>query len=112
MGAVFTGELANPNQSIAEKDCHHSRRPYQKPDAEDGTTKNVYLIKRTTFDNSLQVINQYATPARRSLGVGGEDDQRANRYDVTVLVNGLPLVHIAQAPWRGYCRGVQSDQSL
>ena len=30
------------------------------------------------------MINQYAT----------EDGQRANRYDVTVLVNGLPLVHI------------------
>jgi type I restriction enzyme R subunit len=32
----------------------------------------------------LQVINQYAT----------EDGQRSNRYDVTVLVNGLPLIHI------------------
>ena len=32
----------------------------------------------------MQVINQYAT----------EDGKRSNRYDVTVLVNGLPLIHI------------------
>ncbi len=42
------------------------------------------IDKKTIHNNSLQVINQYAT----------EDGQRANRYDVTVLVNGLPLVHI------------------
>ena len=50
-----------------------------------GTVKNVYLLRKDKIhENSLQVINQYAT----------EDGQRANRYDVTVLVNGLPLVHI------------------
>jgi len=47
--------------------------------------KNIVLIdKDNIHNNSLQVINQYTT----------EDGQRANRYDVTVLVNGLPLVHI------------------
>ncbi len=47
--------------------------------------KNIYLLNKDNIhDNSLQVTNQYAT----------EDGQRANRYDVTVLVNGLPLVHI------------------
>ena len=91
----FTGELANPNQSIAEKTATIQEDHIKNLTREDGTTKNVYLIKKDNIhDNSLQVINQYATPARRSLGVGGEDGQRANRYDVTVLVNGLPLVHI------------------
>lgn len=50
-----------------------------------GTVKNIYLLRKDNIhDNSLQVINQYAT----------EDGKRANRYDVTVLVNGLPLAHI------------------
>jgi type I restriction enzyme R subunit len=42
------------------------------------------LDKTNIHNNSLQVINQYET----------EDGVRSNRYDVTVLVNGLPLVHI------------------
>ena len=81
----FTSEIANPNQSIAEKTATIQEDHIKNLTREDGTTKNVYLIKKENIhDNSLQVINQYAT----------EDGQRANRYDVTVLVNGLPLVHI------------------
>jgi len=81
----FTSELANPNQSIAEKTATIQEDNIKNLMREDGTTKNVYLIKKDNIhNNSLQVINQYAT----------EDGQRANRYDVTVLVNGLPLVHI------------------
>lgn len=81
----FASELANPNQSIAEKTATIQEDHIKNLTREDGTTKNVYLIKKDNIhDNSLQVINQYAT----------EDGQRANRYDVTVLVNGLPLVHI------------------
>lgn len=52
---------------------------------DDGTVKNIYLLdKGNIHNNSLQVINQYEVD-------GG---MRSNRYDVTVLVNGLPLVHI------------------
>ena len=81
----FASELANPNQSIAEKTATIQEDHIKNLTRDDGTTKNVYLIKKDNIhDNSLQVINQYAT----------EDGQRANRYDVTVLVNGLPLVHI------------------
>jgi len=81
----FVGELANPNQSIAEKTATIQEDHIKNLTREDGTTKNVYLIKKDNIhDNSLQLINQYTT----------EDGQRANRYDVTVLVNGLPLVHI------------------
>lgn len=81
----FISELANPNQSIAEKTATIQEDHIKNLTREDGTTKNVYLIKKDNIhDNSLQVINQYAT----------EDGLRANRYDVTVLVNGLPLVHI------------------
>lgn len=81
----FTSELANPNQSIEEKTTTIQEDYIKNLARDDGSVKNVYLIRKDNIhDNSLQVINQYAT----------EDGQRANRYDVTVLVNGLPLVHI------------------
>jgi len=52
---------------------------------DNGTIMNVHLIhKGNMFRNRLQVINQYVP-------TGGT---HANRYDVTILVNGLPMVHI------------------
>lgn len=81
----FKNEIANPNQSIEEKTTTIQEDHIKILNREDGTIKNMYLIdKENVHNNSLQVINQYAT----------EDGKRANRYDVTVLVNGLPLVHI------------------
>ncbi len=81
----FTGELANPNQSIEEKTATIQEDYIKNLTRDDGTIKNVYLLKKDNIhNNSLQVTNQYAT----------EDGMRANRYDVTVLVNGLPMVHI------------------
>lgn len=81
----FASEIANPNQSIAEKTETIQEDYIKNLDRYDGTVKNVYLLdKKNIHNNSLQVINQYAT----------DEGQRANRYDVTVLVNGLPLVHI------------------
>lgn len=89
----FVAELANPNQSIAEKTATIQEDHIKVLTTDDlsatrqagGTVKNIYLLdKKNIHNNSLQVINQYAT----------EDGTRANRYDVTVLVNGLPMVHI------------------
>lgn len=81
----FTGQLANPNQSIIEKTATIQEDYIKNLTRDDGSVKNIYLIKKDSIhENSLQVINQYAT----------EDGQRANRYDVTILVNGLPLVHV------------------
>lgn len=81
----FAGELANPNQSIEEKTATIQEDHIKNLTRDDGAVKNVYLLKKDNIhDNRLQVINQYAT----------EDGQRANRYDVTVLVNGLPMVHV------------------
>ena len=52
---------------------------------DDGTTKNISLIDKTNIHrNKVQVIRQYAI----------DTGARSNRYDVTILVNGLPLVHI------------------
>lgn len=81
----FVGQLANPNQSIVEKTVTVQEDYIKNLTRDDGSVKNIYLIKKDNIhDNNLQVINQYAA----------EDGQRSNRYDVTVLVNGLPLVHI------------------
>ena len=81
----FDMELANPNQSIVEKTTTIQEDHIKNITLENGDVKNIYLLdKNNIHNNSLQVINQYATD-------GG---QRTNRYDVTVLVNGLPMVHI------------------
>lgn len=78
-------EISNPNQSIEEKTATIQEDHVKNLTCDDGSIKNIYLIKKDNIhDNSLQVINQYAT----------EDGKRANRYDVTILVNGLPLIHI------------------
>lgn len=81
----FTQYLANANEGIEEK-THTIQEDYIKNLMRDnGETKNIYLIdKQNIHNNFVQVLNQYETEA----------GQRTNRYDVTVLVNGLPLVHI------------------
>jgi len=81
----FIHELANPNASIEDKTLTIQEDYIKNLTRDDGSVKNIYLIKKDTIhDNTVQVINQYAT----------DDGQRSNRYDVTVLVNGLPMVHI------------------
>ena len=51
---------------------------------DNGRIQNIYLLdKKNLANNTLQVINQFEQ-------TGSYD----NRYDVTILVNGLPLVHI------------------
>ncbi len=81
----YNNEIASPNQSIEEKTKTIQEDHIKNLTREDGTTKNIYLLRKDNIhDNTLQVINQYATDA----------GARSNRYDVTVLVNGLPLVHI------------------
>ena len=81
----FRNKIANQNLGIEEKTFIIQEDFIQLLACDDGTVRNIYLIDKTNIhNNSLQVINQYE-PA------GGK---RCNRYDVTVLVNGLPMVHI------------------
>ena len=81
----FKGKIANQNNGIEEKTTIIQEDHIQLLTRDDGTVKNIYLIdKANIHNNRLQVVNQYAV----------DNGQRANRYDVTVLVNGLPLVHI------------------
>lgn len=58
----FKSEIANPNQSISEKTATIQEDHIKTITREDGTIKNIYLIKKDNIhDNSLQVINQYTT---------------------------------------------------
>lgn len=81
----FRTKIANQNSGIEEKTTIIQEDYIQLLDQDDGMVKNIYLIdKMNIHNNSLQAINQYTT----------DEGVRDNRYDVTVLVNGLPLVHI------------------
>jgi len=81
----FKSEIANPNHTITEKTATIQEDYIKILKRNDGSIKNIYLIdKQNIHNNKLQVINQYET----------EQGIRPNRYDVTILVNGLPLVHI------------------
>ena len=51
---------------------------------DDGHIQNIYLVdKQNVARNKVQVINQFE-----------QTGTHANRYDVTILVNGLPMVHV------------------
>jgi len=85
----FTTKVAGANEGIAEKTVRIQDDHIQTLKRDDGTTKNISLIdKKNAHNNRLQVINQYEPGA----GEGGA--KYGNRYDVTILVNGLPMVHI------------------
>lgn len=85
----FSSRIAGRTDGIAEKTKRLQEDHVQLLTREDGSTKNVRLIdKQNIHNNRLQVINQYEI----AQGEGGS--ARSNRYDVTVLVNGLPMVHI------------------
>ena len=84
----FKDSIANRNEGIVEKTRKIQEDNVQVLKRDDGSTKNITLIdKRNIHNNFLQVINQYV------IGTG-EGAKHDNRYDVTILVNGLPLVHI------------------
>lgn len=83
--SFFKNKLANANEGIAEKTKKIQEDYVQNLTREDGTTQNIVLIdKKNIHNNRLQVINQYEE----------HEGRHDTRYDVTVLVNGLPLVHV------------------
>ena len=83
--SFFKHKIANNNEGIVEKTRKIQEDYVQNLIRENGTTMNISLIdKKNIHNNRLQVINQYEED-------GGKYD---TRYDVTILVNGLPLVHV------------------
>ena len=81
----FKNNLAKSTDTIQEK-TFSIQEDYEKSDRkEDGTIKNIFLLdKNNIHNNNLQVINQYVA----------DKGKYNNRYDVTILVNGFPLIHI------------------
>lgn len=84
----FCDVIANKNDGIKEKTKKIQEDYIQTLKCDNGLSKNINLIdKKNIHNNYLQVINQYK--------LGKNDGAKYdNRYDVTILVNGLPLVHI------------------
>ena len=81
----FKTEIANEGKGIEDKAFTIQQDPVKTLRLDDGTDRNIKLIdKKDIHANSTQVINQYEV----------NDGTHPNRYDVTILVNGLPLVHI------------------
>ena len=81
----FGNCIAGKNDGIVEKTRRIQEDYIQVLHRDNGATKNINLIdKKNIHNNKLQVINQYEN----------NDGKYDNRYDVTILVNGLPLVHI------------------
>lgn len=83
--ARFTAEyLDRPSENMIEKTRKvHDDYVYDFV-FDDGRIQNIYLFdKRNLARNHVQVINQFE-----------QSGTHANRYDLTVLVNGLPLVQI------------------
>ncbi|MCC2319540.1 type I restriction endonuclease subunit R [Cellulomonas xiejunii] len=89
----FTEKISGERDGIVEKTVRIQEDHVQLLRRDDGSSKNITLLDKTHIHNNrLQVINQYEVPGADA----GADvpAQRANRYDVTILVNGLPLVHV------------------
>lgn len=88
-GRFFSERISGERDGIVEKTARIQEDHVQLLRRDDGTSKNVMLLdKQHVHNNRLQVINQY------EIGQGAGGANYANRYDVTVLVNGLPMVHI------------------
>jgi len=81
----YTSVVASANEGIVEKTKKIQEDHVQVLKCDDGTTRNIKLLDKSNIHNNrLQVINQYEESS-------GTHD---TRYDVTILVNGFPLVHI------------------
>lgn len=80
----FRTHVASENDGIKEKTRRFQEDYVQAFKRDDGTTKNIKLIdKANIHNNRLQVMNQYTNTGTYE-----------NRYDVTILCNGLPVVQV------------------
>lgn len=81
---LFESHIASPQMTIEDKTERIQRKEIVNIKRDNGDSQNIKLIDKSNIHNNhLQVLNQYVP--------GG--GAKANRYDVTILVNGLPLVH-------------------
>ena len=76
--------LDKPSDSLIEKTRKIHEDSIYDFVFDNGRIQNIYLLdKKNLANNTLQVINQFEQTGSYN-----------NRYDVTILVNGLPLVHL------------------
>ena len=81
----FNSYIAKDNEGIVQKTRKIQEDHVCAFRRDDNSSKNICLIdKKQIHNNRLQIINQYENA----------DGKYKNRYDATILVNGLPLVHI------------------
>jgi type I restriction enzyme R subunit len=81
----FKSYVANANEGIAQKTRKIQEDHVCAFRRDDNSSKNISLIdKKQIHNNRLQIINQYEN----------NDGKHKNRYDATILINGLPLAHI------------------
>ncbi|WGI36691.1 type I restriction endonuclease subunit R [Mesomycoplasma lagogenitalium] len=90
--ARFINEyLDSPNDSVVNKANRIQENHIYDFKFDNDTIKNIKIIDKENLNNNhMQVINQIEQKGKAK-----------NRYDVTILVNGLPLVHI-ELKQRGY----------
>lgn len=80
----LTEYLDAPNDGIVEKTRKIQENYIYDFKFDNGDLKNIKIIdKKNIHNNYMQVMNQFA-----------QEGKKKTRYDVTILVNGLPLVHI------------------
>ena len=76
--------LDAPNDGIVEKTRKIQENYIYDFKFDNGDLKNIKIIdKKNIHNNFMQVMNQFA-----------QEGKKKTRYDVTILINGLPLVHI------------------
>lgn len=80
----FVESISSEKDGIIEKTRRIQEDHIRVLRRDNGESKNIYLIdKQFIHNNSVQVLNQYEV-----------EGARKNRYDVTILVNGIPMVHV------------------
>lgn len=91
----FHKYIANANEGIVEKTRTIQEDAVKNMECDDGSTKNITLLdKKNIHNNRLQVINQYEVSQERNVYPADRQAKFDNRYDVTILVNGFPLIHV------------------
>lgn len=81
--------IANSKEEIIDKTRRIQEHPVVDFKRDDDSLINITLFdKKNPQENKLQVMHQYSGNNKKT---GAKKD---NRYDVTILINGLPIVHI------------------
>lgn len=83
-GRLVNEHLDRPGEGQTEKSRAVHECPIFDLRMDDGRVRNIAIVDRHDLSrNSLQVVNQFE-----------QTGTQANRYDVSILVNGLPMVHV------------------